>query len=75
MWALDRSASRGFMECRGLYVFSHDSDVGNAPAHVLFKNVDPKLRSGVQAPRSFDDYEVTVEDKGLPAGVQLTRLV
>lgn len=33
MWEIDRSASRGFMATRGLYVFSHDSGLGNAPAH------------------------------------------
>ena len=31
MWDLDRSAGRGLMSCRGLYVFSHESMLGNAP--------------------------------------------
>src|SRR5262249_43930358 len=33
MWDLDRSASRGLMTLRKLYVFSHDNALGNAPAH------------------------------------------
>ena len=33
MWEIDRSASRGLMCTRGLYVFEHDSPLGNAPAH------------------------------------------
>ena len=31
MWDMDRSASRGLMACRGLYVFSHESPMGNFP--------------------------------------------
>lgn len=75
MWDIDRSASRGLMALRGLYVFSHESDKGNAPAHKLFDTVSLKRRDGVAAPRAFTDYEVKVDDAGLPAGVTLTRVV
>ncbi len=74
MWDVDRSASRGMMTCRGLYVFSHDSPLGNAPAHKLLERISvPKSR--VDAPRSFGDYEVVVDDADLPPGVTLTRVV
>jgi CRISPR-associated protein Csd2 len=74
MWDLDRSSSRGMMACRGLYIFSHESALGNAPAHRLFERVRvPK--SAVEAPRSFADYVVTVDAGDLPAGVTLTTLV
>lgn len=75
MWDLDRSSSRGMMACRGLYVFSHESPLGNAPAHVLFERVRASARPGVVAPRSFSDYTVEVDDGALPEGVTLTRLV
>jgi len=75
MWALDRSASRGFMECRGLCVFSHDKELGNAHAHDLFERVHVRRRDEEKVPRSFSDYEVTVNDKDLPEGVRLTCLV
>jgi CRISPR-associated protein Csd2 len=75
MWDLDHSASRGLMSCRGLYVFSHEKSVGNAPAHELFERVTVKIKEGVEAPRKFDDYTVTVNEKDLPQGVTLTRLV
>src|SRR5262249_2822808 len=39
MWEMDRSASRGLMATRGLYVFEHESALGNAPAHELFDRV------------------------------------
>lgn len=74
MWDLDRSASRGLMACQGLYVFSHEHPLGNAPAHKLLERVSTKLRLGVVAPRSVSDYEITVNTDALPNGVTLTRL-
>jgi CRISPR-associated protein Csd2 len=75
MWDLDRSASRGMMACRGLYIFSHESSLGNAPAHKLLERVEVKKHDDVIAPRSFRDYTVTVDAAGLPEQVTLTRLV
>jgi CRISPR-associated protein Csd2 len=75
MWDQDRSSSRGLMACQRLYVFTHESKLGNAPAHELFRRVQARRRPGVEAPRSFDDYEVTVDDADLPVGVTLTHLV
>ena len=77
MWDLDRSASRGEMACRGLHVFSHDSKLGNAPAHRLFELVETPP-SASPAPRSFANYTVGCPAngsiEGLP-GVTLTTLV
>ncbi len=60
MWDVDRSAARGMMATRGLYVFSHESPLGNAPAH---KSVRHDQRASgataIEAPRSFKDYAVT----------------
>lgn len=75
MWDLDRSASRGLTACRGLYVFSHDSKLGSAPAHKLLGRVSVKRRDTEMAPREFTDYDVQVDDTNLPQGVTLTRLV
>lgn len=71
MWGLDRSASRGLTSCRGLYVFTHSSKLGEAPAHKLLERIKPSRRPDVQAARSFADYEVSVERDGLPTGVEL----
>jgi CRISPR-associated protein Csd2 len=73
-WDFDRSASRGEMACRGLYVFSHESPLGNAPAHRLFDLVETP-KSEAEAPRSFSDYTVTVREADVPPGVTLTTLV
>lgn len=74
MWDFDRSASRGLMACRGLYVFSHDNPYGNAPAHKLFERVAAERKPGVVATRAFGDYTVTINEDNLPDGITLTRL-
>lgn len=75
MWDLDRSASRGLTACRGLYVFSHSSPLGNSPAHKLLGRVKVKRRAEVAVPRAYEDYDLTVDGETLPEGVTLTRLV
>lgn len=71
----DHSAARGEMNVRGLYVFEHDSKLGNAPAHELFTRIKPKLKDDAGAPRSFEDYIVEVDEAGLPSGVNLHRKI
>ncbi len=75
MWDLDRSASRGRMSLRGLYVFTHENKLGNAPSHTLLDRVDAQMIGGVTTPRKFSHYRVMVDDTDLPAGVTLTPLV
>lgn len=71
MFDMDRSAARGLMSPRGLYVFKHSSTLGDAPAHKLFERVKVAKRDGIESPRSFDDYTVTVDAENLPPGVTL----
>lgn len=76
MWDLDRSASRGLTACRGLYVFSHSSPLGNAPAHKLFDLIKLERKEDVAVARSFDDYQpIQVDPSRLPQGVTFTQLV
>lgn len=76
MWEFDRSASRGMMAPRGLYVFSHNNKLGNAPAHKLFERIQiPALQNQGIVPRQFTDYSVQVDEQDLPDGVTLTRLI
>ncbi|MFD0960061.1 type I-C CRISPR-associated protein Cas7/Csd2 [Paenibacillus chungangensis] len=69
MFDHDRSASRGKMAAQKLIVFEHESKLGNAPAHKLFKLVQVERRPESELPRSFDDYEVTIGDA--PGGVNI----
>jgi CRISPR-associated protein Csd2 len=75
MFEHDRFATRGVMSTRGLYVFKHSSELGNAPAHSLFAHIQPKLKDGVSVPRDFGDYSVAVDEAGLPQGVTITEIV
>lgn len=83
MYEHDRSASKGLMSVREpIFVFKHvgtDSDetqrarqaiLGCAPAHKLFDLVEINKREGIEAPRSFTDYEVVFHQSRLPKGVQ-----
>ncbi|EQD47461.1 CRISPR-associated Csd2 family protein, partial [mine drainage metagenome] len=75
MFEHDRSAARGEMSARGLFVFKHDSELGNAPAHTLFERIGIARKPGVDVPRGFADYDVRVNEANLPAGVSLSRKV
>lgn len=86
MYDHDRSASKGMMSCRGLYIFKHvgtDSNLeqrkkqamlGCAPAHKLLdlgSIIDIKKKEGIESPRKFSDYELTIHENRLPTGVEL----
>ncbi|TLS67625.1 type I-C CRISPR-associated protein Cas7/Csd2 [Mariprofundus erugo] len=74
MFEHDRSAARGMMATRKLVVFKHESNMGNAPAHVLFDRVQAELKDGVTAPRSFADYDISVNSDNLPSGVTILEV-
>lgn len=69
MFENDHSAARGKMCMRKLYVFKHDSVLGNCPSHILFDKIDVK-EIGDVIPRAFKNYEITV-DKNIPNGIEL----
>jgi CRISPR-associated protein Csd2 len=82
MFDHDRSATRGTMTARGLYVFSHSNAFGDAPAHQLLERVTVTAREPDTArdersviPRRFTDYIVSVDDDQLPTGVSMTKLI
>lgn len=87
MYEHDRSSSKGVMSIRRpLFVFRHEgtdsnqtqraqqAKLGCAPSHELFALVRVNKKQGVDAPRSFDDYEVTVDEAAVPSGVTLLKL-
>ena len=84
MYEHDRSASKGIMSLRApVFIFKHEGTdtndeqrtrqamLGCAPAHVLFDLVQVKKKDGVEAPRAFSDYAITVDRSSLPAGVSI----
>lgn len=84
MFEHDRSAARGEMAKRKLFIFRHESAFGNAPSHELFGRITTLRRFKGQThligddatdnwppARSFDDYELRVDRDNLPIGVEL----
>jgi CRISPR-associated protein Csd2 len=71
MFEHDRSAARGQMAMRGVGVFTHESALGNAPAHQLFDLIHI---TGPSSPRSFTEYKIDGPAE-LPAGVAFRWVV
>lgn len=74
MFDIDRSAARGLISAQKLIVFKHDSILGNAPANRLFDLVKVE-KTCCGAPRSFNDYTVTIDKDNLPSNVQVEELI
>ena len=74
MFENDHSAARGKMSMRKLYVFKHDCAIGNAPSGILFDKISVAEKNADLPPRSFADYEITIDEQ-LPAGVALLKLL
>jgi CRISPR-associated protein Csd2 len=73
----DQSAARpaGSMNPRGLIVFKHDTALGNALSHKLFEAVTVKRKEGVEVPRAFSDYDVTIDRSAIPTGVEVIERI
>ena len=72
MFEHDRSAARGKMCMRKLYVFKHSNALGNCPAHILTDKISCTFTptDDKRVPRSFSDYVITI-DRNMPEGVEL----
>ncbi len=87
MYEHDRSASKGLMSMRKIVVFKHvgtdtndeqrgrQAKLGCAPAHTLFDLVQVERIDSTKAPRRFEDYAVTIDRDGLPAGVEINEVI
>lgn len=71
MFEDDHSATRGKMAVRKLYIFKHASRYGNTPSWQLFDSISVTKRPDIQIPRSFRDYEVSINNSMIPAEVTL----
>jgi CRISPR-associated protein Csd2 len=78
MFEFDRSAARGDMALRGLFIFSHAHKYGDVPAHKLFDSIEVKKTSDDE-PNNYSDYSVNVNESLLTdfsaAGGVLTQFV
>ena len=71
----DHAAARGEMNPRALIVFKHESHLGNARAGQLFDLVKVEKKEGVEYPRSFSDYVVTIDKDAVPANITVEELI
>lgn len=71
MFEHDRSAARGLMGTRKLFIFEHSSKMGNAPVQQLFDAIKVERIDENKPSRDFSDYEISVATEQIPAGVNL----
>lgn len=71
MFEHDRSAARGLMGTRKLFIFEHSSKMGNAAVQQLFDAITVKKVDDNKPPRDFSDYLIAVNREQIPAGVEL----
>ena len=74
MFEHDRSAARGKMIVRKLFIFKHESPLGNAHSHKLLDLI--KVSGNTDDPaRHYSDYNVTVDKDKLPDGVSFIERI
>jgi CRISPR-associated protein Csd2 len=73
MFEHDRSAARGKMVARKLFVFKHDSPLGCAPSDGLFARITAKRTDESKVARAYTDYRIEVNEQSLPDGVTLIK--
>lgn len=71
MFTNERSAARGVMSPRGLFVFKHASALGNARFEKLYSAISVVKK--VEHPRVFSEYDVSVGE--IPEGVECLRII
>ncbi len=71
MFEHDRSAARGLMGTRKLFIFEHSSKMGDVSVQKLFDAVEVQ-RKGNDAPaRNFNDYIITINELNIPQSVRI----
>lgn len=80
MWDHDRSAARGEMACRGIYIFKHSGEEGEAklgvaPAHKLFELFSIQRKPEIETPRQFNDYSINLDEGRLKAEFPKIELI
>ncbi len=75
MFEHDHSAARGKMSSRKLFIFKHECELGNAPAHQLFATVTVNKHQDANPPRGFSDYTVNLDLEKVPTGVTVVEKI
>ncbi|MGD9677392.1 MAG: type I-C CRISPR-associated protein Cas7/Csd2 [Vulcanibacillus sp.] len=75
MFEHDHAAARGKMAVRKLVVFKHNTELGNAQSHKLFELISVKKIDKEKPARSYDDFEIKINNSELPEGVTLIEKI
>ena len=75
MFEHDRSAARGLMSTQMLIVFKHESLLGNASAHSLFRRIRLRRIDASRPSRDFNDYDLEIDKEGLPKEISIMEMV
>jgi len=75
MFEHDHSAARGEMASQKLFVFEHDSRLGNAPAHSLFGRIKVERSDYSRPARYFSDYQVQFNRDNIPSGISVHEIL
>ncbi len=75
MFEHDRSAARGLMSTQKLFIFKHESPLGNAPAHTLFEKIIITRNDATKPARTFSDYQVVLDRSDLPPGIEIQEMI
>lgn len=68
------SAARNTMAMRKIFIFKHDSALGNCPSHMLFDLIRIKRNDMEKPAREFKDYTIDVLEESIPSNVNLITL-
>lgn len=73
MWDFNTSAARGNINLRGLYIFSHTNPLGDDKRYKLMDRI--RVQSNTQdAPRSINDYDITIDLDNLKSEIIFNEL-
>ena len=71
MFEPDRSAARGEMATRGLYVFKNDSELGNAHAHDLLERLEVRAKNADAIGCDFSACSVKLDGEAPAVGARM----
>lgn len=72
MFENDASSTRGLMTTRLIMVVEHAKTIGSIPRDLILESVTAKLKPGIDAPMSFNDYEINIDKDALTKAAKVT---
>lgn len=73
MFENDESSARGDVNVRAVYRFTHENKLGNVPTWKIYDlvHIDPNK----EYPRSFNDFDIYVDEDKMPEGITVEQIL